>query len=164
MDVVVTAYELCMRFVCDKNGWNHPADAPHGKGWSAVRREFLQCMQKLTHITQKMGATLIAIDHSKEETIETSTGNFGKVTCAMPGQARSVILPIPDHIWFLGYAEKEPGDALKNTTSHRALFVSGSSTVEAGCRDPKVRTKVIMPLSKKDPYNQIVKELYGANE
>lgn len=164
IDTVANSYDMCMQFVCDANNWKHPSDGAHGKGWNAVKREFLRVYQRLVHIANSMGATFLVIDHSKEEAIETATESYSKVTCSMSGQARSVILPIPDHIWFLGYAEKEPGDAFKNTTSKRALFVSGSSLVEAGCKDPKVKTKVIMPLSKNDPYNQIVKELYGDQE
>lgn len=153
-----------MRAVCDKNNWRHASDGAHGKGWSEVKREFLDGLSRLTHITASLNATLVFIDHSKQETIETATATIEKVTCAMPGQARNVVLPIPDHIWFLGYEEKEAKDALKNTTSKRALFIGGSSTVEAGCRDPKVKAKVISPLSKNNPYEQIVQTLYGESK
>lgn len=161
LDTISGAYKLCMNFVCEKNGWSHPADAPHGKGWNAVANEFYDGISRLVHLTHSHNMTLIMIDHSKETLVETTTGNTEKVGFAMPGQARGIILPVPDHMWFLGYAEKDPNDALKSYTSQRALFISGNAKIEAGCRDPKVKCEVIMPLSKKDPYNQILHKLYG---
>lgn len=161
IDTISGLYDLCRNSVCKANGCEYPPANDHGKVWNAVKREFMDTLSKLIHVTSSVGATLIMIDHSKIDMIETTTENIEKVSCAMPGQARNVILPIPDHIWFLGYAEKEPGDALKNTTSKRALFIGGGSTIEAGCRDPKVKTKVIVPLSQKDPYSQILEKLYG---
>lgn len=164
IDTASGLYDCCMRFVCSENGWSHPSDPAHGKGWNAVKREMFYVLSLLVAQCQKMKATLLIIDHSKQETIETTTSNIEKVACAMPGQARGILLPIPDHIWFLGYNEKDAGDALKAYSSQRALFVSGSSAVEAGCRDPMVKIKVIEPLSKKDPYQQVVKSLYGTKD
>lgn len=164
VDECTGLYELCMQNVCAANNWSHPTDASHGKGWAAVRREFQTQLARLVHIAAADKATFIFLNHSKEDLIETTTENYTKVTFSMPGQARSVILPIPDHLWFLGYAERDPNDALKNTISKRALFIGGSSNVEAGCRDPKVKVKVIVPLSRTNPYEQIVKALYGEQE
>ena len=164
VDTISALYDMCMKHVCAKNNWSHPSDGPHGKGWNALKTEFINGLGRLVHIAHQNKATLIFIDHSKQDLIETATANIEKVVCAMSGQARGVVLPIPDHIWFLGYGEKKATDALTNTTAKRALFIGGSSTVEAGCRDPQVKTRVIMPLSKVNPYKQIVAELYGKKE
>jgi len=165
VDTISGLYELCLRATCKKHNWEHPSDGPHGKGWSEVRRAMYDALARLTHITSKMNATLILIDHSKQETIETSTSNVEKVTCAMPGQARNIVLPVPDHIWFLGYVANNAKDSLNTaTSSKRVLYVGGSSTVEAGCRDPKVTAKTISPLSKSNPYEQIVQSLYATEQ
>jgi len=150
-----------MRHVCDKKNWDHPSDGPHGKGWDAVKTEMFSVVSKIANIAAENKATLVVIDHSKEDTIETSTSTTQKVTFAMPGTARRIILPVPDHLWFLGYDEKSPNDALISYTTKRALFVSGTSNIEAGCRDPNVSVKIIRPLSQKNPYKQIVQALYG---
>lgn len=165
IDTIGGLYTSCLNGVCIDNKWDYPDDAPHGKGWSAVRNEFYLWLQKFVHYSAKWNNTTILIDHSKEETITPNAGaQYIKINCAMPGQARSIVLPVPDHIWFLGYADKDPNDALKVKTSQRALFISGTSNIEAGCRDPKVTTEIIMPLSKKNPYGQILHKLYGETE
>lgn len=161
VDTASGLYDLCMKWVGNKEGWEYPPANDHGKGWAAVKREFFDALSRLVAHTNSINATLIMIDHSKQETIETTTEKYDKVTCAMSGQARGVIMPIPDHIWFLGYGEKNTKDALKNTISKRALFIGGDNTVEAGTRDASVTTKIIMPLSKKDPHMQILQTLYG---
>lgn len=165
VDTASGLYNLCMDWTGKKNGFEHPSDQSHGKGWSAVRLEFQDQVSKLADMAQGANATLIFIDHSKEEEIETTTSKQIKVNCAMPGQARSILLPVPDHIWFLGYADPDdsnvdPSDALKSRGSKRALFIAGSNRIEAGSRDPKQKATVIVPLSKNRPFEQIEKEMY----
>lgn len=164
MDTVSGIYDLAFDFTCERKKMDHPEDEGHGKGWRAVRDEFLGAMTRFVYLANKYGSTVIMIDHTKEIMIETTLEKaYPKVSCSMPGQARSIIMPIPDHIWFIGYEQDsgDPNDALKNTASGRALYLGGSSRIEAGCRDPKVKKRMIAPLSKKDPYTQILKELYG---
>lgn len=161
-------YDVAMQYTCTKNGWEHPQDGPHGKGWSEVEKTLFRGLGKFLEFSNKISATLIFIDHTKTETIETATETVEKVVVGMTGQARKIFLKIPDFIWFLGYAAEDiknltAGDALKNTESKRALFVGGSNAVEAGTRDPvaSAAKRIISPLSKKDPYTQILRELYG---
>lgn len=161
VDTISGLYDLCLKFVGQRERWDYPPANDHGKGWNAVKRQFLDGMARLTDWTNEIGATLILIDHSKQEILETTTERIEKVTLAMPGQARGIILPVPDHIWFLGYAEKKSKDALRNTVSERALFISGDNTVEAGTRDGSIKVKRIMPLSETNPYKQILNKLYG---
>lgn len=164
VDTVSGLYTACMQWVCAKRNWEHPSDADHGKGWNAVRAEMYDMLSRLTALANRNKATFIFIDHSKEETIETSTEKFEKVTFAMSGQAKSIILPIPDHMWFLGYGDPDPRAALKSdATSPRRLFIGGTNRIEAGCRDPEVSSKLqtINKLSRTKPYQQIVTKLYG---
>ena len=161
VDTVSGLYSMCLEYVCDKNNWNHPSDGAHGKGWNSLRREFQNGLSHLVDLSSKHNATLILIDHTKTDTIETTTGNFEKVTTMMPGQARSIVMPVPDHIWFLGYDDDDPKDALVSETAKRCLFVRGSNEVEAGSRDPNVTINYIKPLSRTNPYLQINKKLHG---
>lgn len=162
LDTVCGTYDLCMQHVCAENRWSHPSDGAHGKGWDAVKREFYDVMNRLAYVAFNNKATLIVIDHSKIDTVETSVETYEKVTFAMPGTARRIILPVPDHMWYLGYGDPDPKAAMhSDDTSPRILFIGGSSRIEAGCRDPKIKVKVINKLSKVNPYKQIVTKLYG---
>ena len=160
IDTISGLYQLCFDCVCKENNWSHAGDGAHGKGWAVIRREFVDALARLTHMCDEWNATLLVLDHTKTETIEVATSTYEKVTFAMTGQARDVVLRIPDHMWFLGYAEEDPKDALIHKSGKRALFIGGNSRIEAGTRDSQVKVKIIMPLSQKDPYSQIIKELY----
>lgn len=161
VDTISGLYQLCFDWVCKEKSIEHASDQDHGKGWSAVRREFLDGLTRLSHLCEADSSTLVVIDHTKTERIETTTASYEKVTFAMTGQARDIVLRVPDHMWFLGYDEDDPKDALVHKSGKRALFIGGNSRIEAGTRDDQVSVRVIKPLSKKDPYTQIIKELYG---
>ena len=165
VDTISGLYDLCMQSVCAENNWSHPSDGAHGKGWDAVKRAFYDVVNRLAHLANKYSATFIVIDHTKTETIETSTENYEKVTFSMPGTARRIVLPVPDHMWFLGFGDPDPKAAMKNDdTSPRTLFIGGSNRIEAGCRDPNINVKTIKKLSRLKPYQQIVAKLYGGSK
>lgn len=159
IDTVAGLYSACMEYICKKNNWDHPEDAGHGKGWAAVKREFYFELTRVLMLAQKKKATVIMIAHTKTEEVTTATSKTMKVVVNLPGQARSLVMPVPDHIWFLGYDENEGVDSLKNFQNNRCLWIKGTDVVEAGCRDPEVIINTIKPLHKNDPYNQILKGL-----
>ena len=37
VDTIGGVFDICQQWTCKKNGWDHPSDAPMGKGWSAYR-------------------------------------------------------------------------------------------------------------------------------
>lgn len=156
IDTIGGLYSACMTGVCKANRWQHPEDGAHGKGWAAVKREFYIELTKLAFACSELNATSIWIAHTKEEEIVTPTLKITKLTVALPGMARGIIMPVPDHIWFLGYAENDEKSALVNFQNNRALWIRGTEVVEAGCRDPQCVTSRIKPLHQKDPYTQII--------
>ncbi len=138
IDTVAPLYYSCLDNVCKKNGWTHPEDAPHGKGWWHVRVEFQRVLSKLVHQCIELESSLVFIDHSKIEEINTQTQVYNKISLAMPGQARSIVLPLADHIWYLGYDETEGADVMKHTSDNRCLWLQGTPVVEAGTQDPLI--------------------------
>lgn len=165
IDTIAGLYNACFEWVCKQNSWAHPADAGHGRGWSAIRREFYKALNKFAFVTQDMDATMIWIAHSKTEEVETATSVIQKVGCELPGMARSLILPVPDFIWFLTYQDSDkasnsdPTKSLKLVNTDRCLWISGTDQIEAGGRDPEITVKRIAPLSKTDPYKQIIEAI-----
>lgn len=151
VDTIAGLYDLCMNRVCKKNGWDHPSDGAHGKGWNAVAREFYDGMNRLAWTCTEGGATLIIIDHTKVEEIETRTSTRQKKVCAMTGQARKIVVPVPDHIWYLGWDPKG--------TSGRCLHLEGSQDIEAGTRDKSITATRVCPLSEASGYKHIVQTL-----
>lgn len=163
VDTVGGLFDLCMEYVCKKNGWEHPSDGDHGKGWDALKREWRKGISKLIWAAHQANATLFMICHTKEEIIETRSRKGVKLMLNLTGTCREVILPVPDYVWFMGYDERDA--ALKSMESKRALFLDGNPSVEAKCRNNRVTTTVIRPLSKVKPYKQIIAKLnQGATE
>lgn len=160
IDTIAGLYSACLEWVCKQNRWDHPVDAGHGKGWAAIRREFYKQLTRLSFISTKHGSVMIWIAHSRAEEIETATSVYQKLAVSLPGQARDLIIPVPDHIWLLTYAEGgDSASSLKLVNSKRALWIAGTDRIEAGSRDPEIVKHVIKPLSKKDPYSQIIKAI-----
>lgn len=160
IDTIAGLYSACLEWVCKENRWDHPTDAGHGKGWAAIRREFYKQLTRLSFISSKCGSIMIWIAHSRVEEIETLTSAYQKLSVSLPGQARDLIIPVPDHIWLLTYAEGgDAASSLKLVNSKRALWIAGTDKIEAGSRDPEIVKHVIKPLSKKDPYSQIIKAI-----
>lgn len=154
LDTIGGIFDCCMAWVCKKHGWEHPSDGAHGKGWDTLKREFYRGMAQLSWACSKTKATMIFICHSKEVEIETRTSTTTKIQLDLTGTARKVIVPIPDHIWFMGYADLDP--SLDSDSHKRALFLDGTPGIEAKCRDDRVKRKRIRPLSKSKPYQQIL--------
>jgi len=159
IDTIAGLYSACMAGVCKENRWRHPEDGAHGKGWAEVKRALYTELTKLAFACTDNNITSIWIAHTKEEEVVTPTQKQTKLTVALPGMARSVIMPVPDHVWFLGYAENSEVAALTNFQKNRALWIRGTEVVEAGCRDPKCIVSRIKPLHEKDPYKQIIEKI-----
>lgn len=53
VDVVELAYQMCFDHVCKRLGIEHPTDLEYGKGWDAIKKEFMPRMLALTKIPQK---------------------------------------------------------------------------------------------------------------
>lgn len=159
IDTIAPLYYMCLEHVCKKNGWGHPADGGHGKGWEATAREFRTQMGKLIFKAVENNTTVIWIDHSKLTEINTRQEVYHKIECAMPGQARGLVLPMPDNIWYLGYDELEGDDVMKHTSNNRTLWLKGTPVVEAGTQDPQISESSIdcvenLPISNQFKYIQ----------
>ncbi len=162
LDTAGGLFDICQLHTCRKMNIEHPSDAPHGKGWDGLKTEFIRGMGKLAWKCQSKKSTLIFICHSKTVTLETKTSQFEKIMLNLTGTARGVLVPVPDHIWFMGYHETHA--AVHGETAKRALYLDGSSGVEAKCRDPRVSTTYIAPLKKNKPYEQILSVLNTKKE
>ena len=158
IDIIDNLYRQCRKWYCKKENIRHPRDQPY-LGWDMLRDEFTNWVEKLFYKCAKKNITLIFVTHTKEEEVETESGTFTKYMTTLTGQARSIICPLPDHVWFLGYYSEmdEPdADAVKAAHDDRTLWLRGGTIVEAGCQDPKMKRKKILKLKEEGAYEQIV--------
>jgi len=158
IDIIDNLYRYCRKWYCKKANIRHPRDEAY-IGWDMVRDEFTEKIGKLFFKAAKENATLVFVSHTKEELVETDSGSFVKFMTTLTGQARSIICPLPDHIWFLGYYSEmdEPdADSVKQNHDQRTLWLRGGNIVEAGCRDKNMKRKKILKLREDNGYEQIV--------
>lgn len=120
LDTVDFAYDSCLEYVCSMLGIDHPADAGYGKGWNAVKQEFIKQLKRLMN----SGKGIIFISHQKEKEIEDRRGRTKDViTNAMTGQGSEIITGLVD-MWFnYDFEGRE-----------RILTILGDDTMDAGHR------------------------------
>ena len=120
VDPVDIAYDMCMAYVCTKLNIIHPSEADWGKGWSAVKKEFMGEMNKLLN----SGKGIIFLSHMREEEIEERGKKpYHRRTNTMSGQAKEAIEGVVD-VWACY-------DYLANK---RTLTILGDDFTDAGHR------------------------------
>lgn len=95
VDTADIAYDMCLDHVCFRMGIDHPTDAGYGKGWHAVKREFVKQIARLG----ATGKGVAFISHSTEREVKTRRGGtYDKIMPTMSNQARDVMEALVD-IW-----------------------------------------------------------------
>jgi hypothetical protein len=158
LDSIGPLYQMCMDYVCLKGGWEHPQDAGHGKGWATLGREFAKGLGRLTEQAEEIGATTLVIGHSKKSEIDAGNRTYTRIEVNLPGQAYQIVMPSPDHIWYLGFHSGEE-DSTVAFENNRALWLQPTPVIEAGGRNPGIKKKFISPLKKTRQYEQILKAI-----
>lgn len=120
IDTADFAYNDCLKEVCSGLGIKHPADAPYGAGWNAVKEEFTKQIRALLN----SGKGVIFISHQKSEEYEDREGKTEeRIASTLPKQGREVIEGLVD-IWVnYDYAGTK-----------RVLTILGRAEVDAGHR------------------------------
>jgi len=143
IDTIEAAYQKCMDYVCKQNGIEHPQDAPYGKGWNAVRTEFVRGIS----LVADMGLGLVFSSHAKEAEISTFSGStYHRVRPSMPGACYDVVQGITDFVLFADYA------LTKDRKPIRVIFTTGDEMIDAKHPECSVAMPRILPLDiKKGP-------------
>jgi len=124
IDTVDNLVAYCTDYVCTREGVNHPADLPMGKGWALVTGELQLKLAKLSQLPYG----LVFISHSKMETIETKTAKYNRQTISMQGTGnRNVFLNMSDIILFID-------NKVESGEERRIIRTKPSRDYEAGDR------------------------------
>ena len=133
IDTTTIAYEMCEQYVCAQNGVQSIRDIPWGQGWTLVKKEFENCLRKIT----MLGYGLVLISHietRKEKTADDSEIEI--LAPSMPKRCYEVVNQIVD---IIGYIATEWDD---NGNSERWLYTRQTPTVMAGSRFPYLAPKI----------------------
>lgn len=133
IDTTTIAYEMCEQFVCSQNGVQSIADIPWGGGYSATKKEFENCLRKIT----MLGYGLVLISHIETRKEKTSDDSEIEILApSMPKRCYEVVNQIVD---IIGYISTEWDD---DGNSQRWLYTRQTPTVMAGSRFPYLAPKI----------------------
>lgn len=121
-DTIDIAYEMCFAYVCRTEGFDHPGDEAHGKGWSKVSTEWSRVINRCLKLKRGVIFTSHAAD--KEITSRITKEKFHRVGPTMKGGAAKIIEAIVD-IWIYAYYDGN---------GKRHMRIRGNEDIAAGHR------------------------------
>lgn len=135
VDTASIAWQLCEKYICQREGVDSIRDIPWGQGWSMLRNEFSECWREIT----LLGFGILFIAHSKEKPTEMrdEEGNtINAMAPDLPNQCYTIINSIVDIIGSLQEQMNADG------TSERYLYTRSTPTVFAGSRYQYLAPKI----------------------
>lgn len=110
VDTVDNLFMQCNTYVCDKMGIDHPADEEWGKGYAAVRDEFMMGVTKLA----LKDCSLVFISHEKTIEVKGRITKTQRVVPTLPNQGCRVIFPMVDIMGHVGFSMDRSGEPTRN--------------------------------------------------
>jgi len=135
VDTASIAWQLCEKYVCQREGVDSIRDIPWGQGWGMLRNEFSECWREIT----LLGFGILFIAHSKDKPTEMRDENGESITAVapdLPNQCYTIINSIVDIIGYLQVQMNTDG------TSERFLYTRSTPTVFAGSRYQYLAPKI----------------------
>lgn len=128
---------MCSDAVLGKLGVVHESDLEWGKGWAAVRKEFLLRVAKLA-ATPDLGVILIS--HSKDVEIKTRSESYHRQAPSLTGGVRDACLNMADLVLFIDFDEDDPEE--------RVIYTKPSKYHEAKERGthPRLPSSIKWPI------------------
>lgn len=135
VDTASIAWQLCEKYVCQREGVDSIRDIPWGQGWGMLRNEFSECWREIT----LLGFGILFIAHSKDKPTEMRDEDGNEITAVapdLPNQCYTIINSIVDIIGYLQVQMNTDG------TSERFLYTRSTPTVFAGSRYQYLAPKI----------------------
>ena len=133
IDTVGIAWEMCEQFVCAQNGVQKIADIPWGGGYSACKKEFDNCLRKIT----QLGYGLVIIAHVEKRLEKRADDSEVEILGpAIPKRAYEIVNQLVDIIGYIDVTWDEDGN------SERWLYTRKTPTVMAGSRFKHLAAKI----------------------
>ena len=127
VDTVSIAWQLCERYICQREGQESIRDIGWGQGWTMLKNEFSEFWREIT----LLGFGILFIAHSKEKPTEMRDENGETITAVcpdLPNNAYTIVNSIVDIIGYLQVQMNPDG------TSERYLYTRSTPTIFAGSR------------------------------
>lgn len=120
VDTADQAFKKMEKWVLKKHGITHPSELEWGKGWAALKQEFEDFIDALTHT----GKGVILLSHAQEKEVRTRDGeSYDRLMATVPKAGREIIEGLVDIWCYYGYDGKR-----------RVLYIRGDDHISAGHR------------------------------
>ena len=134
IDTVGIAWQMCEDFICAQNGVQKIADIPWGGGYSSCKKEFENCLRKIT----QLGYGLVIIAHVERRIEKRADDSEVEILGPqIPKRAYEIVNQLVDIIGYIDITWDENGNA------ERWLYTRKTPTVMAGSRfkylEPKIK-------------------------
>lgn len=134
VDTIDIAYDLCEKFILDKEGVEYLDETEKMRGYRAVSREYDKFFQEI----MKAGYTLVCISHATTKQVKENGEKYDKTIPTVPDRGFLVVSRLVD---VCAYATFEPNPDDPNNPN-RVLIMRGSKNLEAGSRNRYMSTKI----------------------
>ena len=127
VDTASIAWQLCEKYICQRENVDSIRDVPWGQGWNMLKNEFSECWREIT----LLGFGILFIAHSKEKPTEMKDEEGNTITTVapdLPNQCYTIINSIVD---IIGYVQVQMNP---DGTSERYLYSRATPTIFAGSR------------------------------
>ena len=135
VDTATIAWQLCEKYICQRENVDSIRDVPWGQGWNMLKTEFSEFWREIT----LLGFGILFIAHSKDKPTEMrdEDGEAISAVCPdLPNNAYTIINSIVDIIGYLQVQMNPDG------TSERFLYTRSTPTVFAGSRYQYLKPKI----------------------
>ena len=135
VDTASIAWQLCEKYICQREGVDSIRDVPWGQGWTMLKNEFSEFWREIT----LLGFGILFIAHSKDKPTEMRNEDGEAITAVcpdLPNQCYTIINSIVDIIGYLQVQMNPDG------SSERYLYTRSTPYVFAGSRYQYLAPKI----------------------
>ena len=135
VDTASIAWQLCEKYICQRENVESIRDVPWGQGWNMLKQEFSEFWREIT----LLGFGILFIAHSKDKPTEMRNEDGEAITAVcpdLPNQCYTIINSIVDIIGYLQVQMNPDG------TSERFLYTRSTPTIFAGSRYQYLAPKI----------------------
>jgi len=125
VDTVDIAYDLCEKYICNREGVENIADLAYGKGYNMVSKEFDEALRLIPQI----GYGLVMISHSQDKVFTDENGKeYNQICPTLGNRPRLIVDRMSDLIIYAHPIQEEDG------TIHTVGFMRQTPRFVAGSR------------------------------
>ena len=132
VDTIDLAYDMCERYILDKEGVEYLDETEKMRGYRAVSREFDKFFQDIV----KAGYTLICISHATSKQVKENGEKYDKTIPTVPDRGFLVVSRLVDVCAYAHYETDDAGNIVP------MLTMRGNKYLEAGSRNKYMSEKI----------------------